>query len=104
MNKLKNKNQNKKEEKNILSFGNIIKSTKLFSLRYIVLGVVEESIITISFESFLAGNIVYKIFDINDESLIDTKDYNKYELKFIEVEARDAVDKIIPIVLNKIND
>ena len=37
-----------------------------------------------------------------DRIIKDT--YNKYELKFIEVEARDAVDKIIPIVLNKIND
>lgn len=29
--------------------------------------------------------------------------YNKYNLSFIEVEARDAVDKIIPIILKEIN-
>ena len=30
--------------------------------------------------------------------------YNNYNLSFIEVEARDAVDKIIPIVLKKIDN
>lgn len=30
--------------------------------------------------------------------------YNNYSLSFIEVEARDAVDKIIPIVLKKIDN
>ena len=30
--------------------------------------------------------------------------YNKYGLKYIEVESRDAVDKIIPIVLRKLEE
>ena len=30
--------------------------------------------------------------------------YNKYSLPFIEVESRDAVDKIIPIVLRKLEE
>jgi len=30
--------------------------------------------------------------------------YNKYELKYIEVESRDAVDKIIPIVLRRLEE
>lgn len=30
--------------------------------------------------------------------------YNKYDLKYIEVESRDAVDKIIPIVLRKLEE
>ena len=30
--------------------------------------------------------------------------YNKYELEYIEVEARDAVDKIIPIILKKLEN
>ena len=32
------------------------------------------------------------------------KTYNKYDLKYIEVESRDAVDKIIPIVLRKLEE
>ena len=37
-----------------------------------------------------------------DQKIKDT--YHKYGLSFIEVEARDAVDKIIPIVLKKLEN
>ena len=37
-----------------------------------------------------------------DKIIKDT--YNKYGLSFIEVEARDAVDKIIPILLKKLEN
>ena len=36
-----------------------------------------------------------------DKTIKET--YDSYELSYIEVESRDAVDKIIPIVLKEIN-
>lgn len=57
------------------------------------------------------GNIEFedygRIHNLKQSKEIDKviKDiYAQYNLSFIEVEARDAVDKIIPILLNKLNN
>jgi nicotinamide riboside kinase len=55
------------------------------------------------------GNIEFetygRIHNLKQSKELDNKikeTYNKYNLQFIEVESRDAVDKIIPIVLKKL--
>lgn len=57
------------------------------------------------------GNIEFeeygRIHNLKQSKELDKKikeTYNKYGLPFIEVEARDAVDKIIPIVLKTLED
>ena len=58
------------------------------------------------------GNIEFeeygRIHDLKQSKELDKiikETYNNYELSYIEVESRDAVDKIIPIILKKlIND
>ena len=57
------------------------------------------------------GNIEFesygRIHNLKQSKELDKKikeTYNKYNIEFIEVESRDAVDKIIPIVLNKMKE
>lgn len=57
------------------------------------------------------GNIEFetygRIHNLKQSKELDNiikETYKKYDLKFIEIEARDAVDKIIPIVLNILNN
>ena len=57
------------------------------------------------------GNIEFedygRIHNLKQSKELDRiikENYNNYNLSFIEVEARDAVDKIIPIVLKKIDN
>lgn len=57
------------------------------------------------------GNIEFedygRIHNLKQSKEIDKiikETYNKYDLSFIEVEARDAVDKIIPIVLKQLEN
>ena len=55
---------------------------------------------TIPFESY------GRIHDYDQSLEIDKKIqdiYNKYHLDFVSVESRDAVDKIIPIIFDKLN-
>ena len=83
---LKNKNNNKKDEVKTIKFefGTIIQSKKLYSLRYIVLGIINNKIITISFDSFISGNIIYKDFDLFDNSIYISNDYNLKEIKKVK--------------------
>lgn len=57
------------------------------------------------------GNIEFetygRIHNLKQSKELDNiikETYKKYDLSFIEVEARDAVDKIIPVVLNTLNN
>lgn len=57
------------------------------------------------------GNLEFedygRIHNLKQSKELDKKikeTYNKHNLEFIEVEARDAVDKIIPIILKKLED
>ena len=79
-----NKLNNVKSSENLFNFGNIIQSKKMYSLRYIVLGIINDKLITISFDSFLSGKIIYKEFNILDDSLYISNDYNSKELKVLK--------------------
>ena len=83
----KKSNDNKKEESKNLSqyeFCSVIESSKLYSLRYLVLYTIEDKIVTISLDSFLVGSIRFKEFDINDESIFLSTKVASDEIKKVK--------------------
>ena len=86
-----NKSNTKKNIKKSLKKSNkprfdtcsIIEDKKMLGIRYLVLGYDDNKIITIMFDAFLGGNIIYKEFDICDEDIKECEKVDIIDIKMI---------------------
>ena len=77
-------NRNHRIEPKNYDTGDVIESNEIFSMRFIVLGTYDDTIITISLDAFLEDRIIYREFKENDRNIFKSKNVNSKELKKIK--------------------
>ncbi len=75
---------NKKKPNNFVK-GNVIKSEHIFAMEFIVLGIIDNTIITVSLDAFLSNKITFFEFSASDKSLSLVDNVDQKTTDFIKL-------------------